>query len=137
MLKPRKIIAKKEIKQVRAIVSAERGALVTIELAVNALGHAIPPMFILPRLKYKDLFLKGEPPESIGAKKSSAWTTATEFLIYMDHFIRHTKPSFSYPVLLLLDHHQSHININVVEKVKTNSVIMLSSPLTAHTAYCH
>lgn len=50
VLKPRKIIAKKGIKQVGAIVSAERGTLVTVEMAVNALGHAVPPMFIFPRL---------------------------------------------------------------------------------------
>lgn len=128
VLKPRKIVAKKGIKQVGAIVSAERGTLVTVELAVNALGHTVPPMFIFPRLKYKDLFIKSGPPESIGAGNGSGWMTATEFLIYMDHFIKHTKPSSSDPILLLLDNHQSHIDINVVEKAKSNSIIMLSFP---------
>lgn len=128
VLKPRKIIAKKGIKQVGTIVSTERGTLVTVELAVNALGHAVPPMFIFPRLKYKDLFIKGGPPESIGAGNSSGWITATEFITYMDHFIKHTKPSPSDPILLLLDNHQSHIDISVVEKAKSNSIIMLSFP---------
>lgn len=128
VLKPRKIIAKRGIKQVGALVSAERGTLVTVELAVNALGHAVPPMFIFPRLKFKDLFLKGGPPESIGAGNGSGWMTATEFLIYMEHFIKHTKPSPSDPILLLLDNHQSHIDIFVVEKAKSNSIIMLSFP---------
>ncbi|XP_023240420.1 uncharacterized protein LOC111638880 [Centruroides sculpturatus] len=128
VLKPKKIIAKKGTKQVGAIVSAERGSLVTVELAANALGHTVPPMFIFPRLKYKDLFIKGGPPESIGAGNSSGWMTATEFLIYMDHFIKHTRPSPSDPVLLLLDNHQSHVDINVVEKAKSNSIVMLSFP---------
>lgn len=52
VLKPRKIVAEKGTKQVGAIVSAERGTLVTVELAVNALGNTIPPMFVFPRLKY-------------------------------------------------------------------------------------
>ena len=126
--KPKKIVAGKGIKQVGSIVSAERGTLVTLEMAVNAFGNTIPPMFVFPRLKYKDLFIRDGPPESIGAGNSSGWMTATEFLIYMDHFIKHVKPTPSEPVLLLLDNHSSHTNINVVEKAKANGVIMLSFP---------
>lgn len=128
VLKPRKIIAKKGMKQVGGIVSAERGTLVTVELAVNALGNSIPPMFVFPRIKYKDIFIKGGPPESIGAGNSSGWMTATEFIIYMDHFIKHTCPTPSNPVLLILDNHHSHVDINVVEKAKANSIVMLSFP---------
>ncbi|KYQ51416.1 hypothetical protein ALC60_09471 [Trachymyrmex zeteki] len=86
--KAKKIIAKKGIKQVGSI-SAERSTLLTIEMAVSASRNTIPPMFIFPRLKYKDLFIKDGPPELIGAGNSSGWMTATEFLIHMDHFIKH------------------------------------------------
>uniref|UniRef100_A0A2H1WYS1 SFRICE_036224 n=1 Tax=Spodoptera frugiperda TaxID=7108 RepID=A0A2H1WYS1_SPOFR len=54
--------------------------------------------------------------------------TATEFLTYIDHFIKFTKPTPEEPVLLLLDNHSSHVDINVVEKAKANSIIMLSFP---------
>lgn len=128
VLKPKKIVAKKGIKQVGATVSAERGTLVTIELAANAAGNTLPPMFVFPRLKYKDLFLRDGPPESIGAGNKSGWMTSVEFMVYMDHFIKFTKPTPEEPVLLLLDNHTSHIDINVVEKAKANSVIMLSFP---------
>lgn len=74
------------------------------------------------------MFIKCGPPESTGAGNKSGWMTATEFIIYMDHFIKHTKPSPSDPVLLLLDNHQSHIDINEVEKAKANSIIMLLFP---------
>ncbi|XP_026324406.1 uncharacterized protein LOC113233496, partial [Hyposmocoma kahamanoa] len=128
VLKPRKILAKKGAKQVGALVSSELGTLVTVELAANALENTVPPMFIFPRLKYKDIFIKGGPPESIGAGNSSGWMTAKEFLIYIDHFIKHTRPTPTDPVLLLLDNHQSHVDINVVEKAKANSIVMLSFP---------
>ncbi|CAB3250214.1 unnamed protein product [Arctia plantaginis] len=128
VLKPKKIVAAKGVKRVGAIVSAERGTLVTVELAANAVGNTVPPMFIFPRLKYKDLFIRDGPTESIGAGNSSGWMTAKEFLIFMDHFIKHTKPTPEDPVLLLLDNHQSHVDIDVVEKAKANSVIMLSFP---------
>lgn len=128
VLKPRKIVAQKGTKQVGAIVSAERGTLVTVELAASAAGNTIPPMFVFPRLKYKDLFLREGPPESIGAGNSSGWMTTTEFSTYIDHFIKFTKPTAEEPVLLLLDNHCSHIDINVIEKAKANSIIMLSFP---------
>lgn len=128
VLRQKKIVASKGVKQVGAIVSAERGTLVTVELAANAAGNTIPPMFIFPRLKYKDLFLRDGPPESIAAGNSSGWMTAKEFLIFMDHFIKHTKPTPEDPVLLLLDNHQSHVDIDVVEKAKATSIIMLSFP---------
>ncbi|CAK1596475.1 unnamed protein product [Parnassius mnemosyne] len=54
--------------------------------------------------------------------------TATEFLTYMDHFIKFSKPTTEEPVLPLLDNHSSHVDINVVEKAKANSIIMLSFP---------
>lgn len=128
VLKPKKIVAQKGAKQVGAIVSAERGTLVTVELAASAAGNTIPPMFVFPRLKFKNLFLRDGPSESIGAGNKSGWMTATEFLTYIDHFIKFTKPTPEEPVLLLLDNHSSHVDINVVEKAKANSIIMLSFP---------
>lgn len=89
---PKKIWAEKGIKQVGAIVSGGRGTLVTVELAISALRNSIPPMFVFPRLKYKDLFIR-DGPDCIGAGDRFGWMTSTEFLVFMDHFIKHTKPS--------------------------------------------
>lgn len=52
--KPNRIIAKKGTRQVGGLTSAERGQLVTVACAVNAIGNFIPPMFIFPRLRYQD-----------------------------------------------------------------------------------
>lgn len=46
VLKPKKIVAQKGVKQIDAVVSAECGTLVTVELAANAAGNTIPPMFV-------------------------------------------------------------------------------------------
>ena len=48
--KPAKVLATTGAKQVGAIVSAERGQLVTLCCAVNAVGNSVPPMFIFPRV---------------------------------------------------------------------------------------
>ena len=52
--KPRKIVAATGSKQVGAIVLEERWQLVTLCCAVSATGNAIPPMFIFPRVHYKN-----------------------------------------------------------------------------------
>ena len=52
--KTKKIIAATGIKQVGAIVSSERGILVTLCCAINAVGNALPPMLIFPRVHCKD-----------------------------------------------------------------------------------
>ena len=123
MQKPKKIVAARGQKQVGAITSAERGTLVTL-----ALLNFIPPMFIFPRLKYSEMFIRGGPPDCIAAGNSSGWMTEKEFLVFMDHFIKHAKPTEEEPILSMLDNHNSHIHIEVVEKAKANNVIMLSFP---------
>ena len=59
--KPTKIVAATGIKQVGAIVSAERGQLVTVCCAVSATGNSVPPMFVFPRVNYRDHFVNGAP----------------------------------------------------------------------------
>ncbi|XP_039763643.1 uncharacterized protein LOC120636292 [Pararge aegeria] len=71
--KPKKIVAARGQKQVGAITSAERGVLVTLACAINAAGNSVPPMFVFPRIRYTDLFLRAGPSEAIGAGNSSGW----------------------------------------------------------------
>nr|CAI5830625.1 unnamed protein product [Callosobruchus analis] len=85
-------------------------------------------MSVFPRIKYRDYFVRDGPPGCIGAGNSSGWMTGLEFRIFMKHFIDHVKPSPSDPVLLLLDNHCSHLDIEVVETAKANNVVLLSFP---------
>lgn len=85
-------------------------------------------MFVFPRLKYSEIFVRVGSPDCIGAGNSSGWMTEKEFTVFMDHFIKHSKPTKEEPVLLLLDNHSSDVNIGVVEKCKENNVILLSFP---------
>ncbi|XP_059060761.1 uncharacterized protein LOC131853752 [Achroia grisella] len=126
--KPKKIVAGKGIKQVGAVTSAERGVLVTLEIATNAIGNAIPCMFVFPRIRYNDIFVRNGPPECIGVGNQSGWMTQKEFIRFIYHFIHHVKPSKEDPVLLLLENHSSHINVEVVNKAKDNNIVLLSFP---------
>jgi hypothetical protein len=125
---PSKIVARKGIKQVGAVTSAERGTLVTVEVAVNALGNGLPPMFVFPRKNYRDHFINGGPAGCIGTCSDSGWMTEQTFFQFMRHFITYSNASISHPVLLLLDNHSSHISVDLLNLCKDNGITMLSFP---------
>ncbi len=125
---PKQIVTEKGKKQVGSVTSAERGELVTVACAVNATGNAIPPMFIFPRVRFKESFMNGSPAGSIGHSTKSGWMNEEAFSIFLEHFIRHTNCSIDHPVLLILDHHESHISLKAVTTAKENGVVMLTLP---------
>ena len=126
--KPNKVLAARGVKQVGAIVSAERGQLVTLCCAVNAMGNTIPPMFVFPRVHFNKRFLHGAPIGSICEAYPSGWMTSNTFLVFMKHFIKYSHASIDRKVLLLLDNHESHISVQTIELAKANGVVMLSFP---------
>ena len=126
--KPAKVLATTGAKQVGAIVSAERGQLVTLCCAVNAVGNSVPPMFIFPRVNYRDNFVNGGPVGCVGTAHPSGWMTAAGFLTFLKHFVAHVRPSPTHKVILLLDNHVSHLSVDVLQFAKDNGVVMVSFP---------
>jgi hypothetical protein len=86
-----RIIVRKGVKQVEAMTSAERGSLVTMALAVSASGNYIPPFFGFPRKNYRGCFIANGPEGSAGSANKSGWMTGDDFLLFMEHCIKHTK----------------------------------------------
>ena len=126
--KQAKVLATTGAKQVGAIVSAERGQLVTFCCAVNAVGNSVPPMFIFPRVNYRDNFVNGGPVGCVGTAHPSGWMTAAGFLTFLKHFVAHVRPSPTDKVILLLDNHVSHLSVDVLQFAKYNGVVMVSFP---------
>ena len=126
--KPAKVLATTGAKQVGAIVSAERGQLVALCCAVNAVGNSVPPMFIFPRVNYRDNFVNGGPVGCVGTAHPSGWMTAAGFLTFLKHFVAHDRPSPTDKVILLLDNHVSHLSVDVLQFAKDNGVVMVSFP---------
>lgn len=123
-----RVVAEKGSKQVGGVTSSERGQLVTLCVAINAIGNSVPPMFIFPRKRYQDYFIRHGPPNSIGAGNGSGWMTCKEFAQFMEHFKKYVQPSAENPVLLLLDNHESHLDVEIIDFAKKNGIIMLSFP---------
>lgn len=97
-----KVVFEKETKQVGVLTSWESGILVTVTLAVNAIGNNVPPIFIFPRLRHKDRFFCVGPVRCIRTGMRSDGG---------NYFQKHTNASIENKVLLLLDNHQSHIGV--------------------------
>jgi hypothetical protein len=116
------------VKQIGSLTSAERGQLVTLCASVSAGGQAIPPFFVFPRVNFRDHFLRGGPIGSAGAAHKSGWMTDENFLKFLHHFVKHVKPSKDKPVLLIIDNHDSHLSIDVLDYAKDNGIVMLSFP---------
>lgn len=74
-----KVLAEKSQKQVGQFVSAERGELVTFLGIVTATGTALPPVYIFPRVHFKESFMQGSPMESLGLCNKSGWMTSDLF----------------------------------------------------------
>lgn len=120
-------------KQVGSITSAERGELVTVVCAVNAAGNAIPPMFIFPRVRFKDIFMIGAPPGAKGASTRTGWMNEDTWPEFLDHLIQHTKCTPDNPMLLILDNLKAHISFKAVEKARSNGIVLLTLP--PHTSH--
>lgn len=131
--RPSKIVAVKGTKQVGALTSGERGTLVTVCTAVNAVGNTVPPLFIFPRKKFQNFFINNGPPGCIGEANGSGWMNEETFLVFMKHFINHVRPTKEKKVLLLLDNHDSHLFIKTIELCRENGIILLSFP--PHTSH--
>lgn len=126
--KPPKIIATVGQKQVGKVTSSERGVLVTMCAAICANGQYIPPFFVFPRKNFKPHMIHGAPPGSKGTAYPSGWMTAENFLKFTEHLVEISRCSVDNKILLILDNHESHCDIRVLNYCKQNGVVLLTLP---------
>ncbi|XP_065574916.1 tigger transposable element-derived protein 1-like [Artemia franciscana] len=123
-----KVVAEKGSKQVGRITSAERGTLVTVVGCINAAGQSIAPFFVFPRVNWLQNFLNGTPPGSTGKCQPSGWMTAEIFPDMIRHLISQTSCSPTNRLLLIMDNHDSHVSLSVVNLCRENGIDVLTLP---------
>lgn len=128
-----KILAEKKQKQIGQLVSAERGELVTFGGIISASGNTIPPLFIFPRVHFKDHFMDGAPEGSLGVATKTGWINSNIFLKVLRHIQKITLCTKDNPILLLADNHESHVTIEAVDYARDNGIVYLSFP--PHTTH--
>lgn len=131
--KPRKIVAQKGRKQEGCIVSTERGFNVTVTCAISASGSYISPFVRFPRKRMSELLIKGCPAGIVGYANSSGWMDSEHFLKYLEHFAKHARASENRKVLLIIDDHSSHRNLDAILKARSLNIVMISLP--PHTSH--
>ena len=72
-------------------------------------------------------------PGAIGVPSPSGWIDTNLFVHYLHHFVEHTKPSESKPVLVILDGHQSHKLIEAIQFARDNYRRLITIP--PHTSH--
>ena len=110
------------------ITSAERGENVTLCACINAIAHALPPVYIFPRVHFKEHMLKGAPYDSLGLSAPSGWMNNDLFSQTLLHFIVHVHVSKSNPGLLILDDHRSHLDLEIITLAKKHGLEILTFP---------
>lgn len=131
--KHEKVMAKKNIRQVGKLTSAERGKNVTIMFCMSAIGQFIPPFFIFPRQRINDRLMINAPPESDAVAQPKGWINNEIFLKWLSHFVKFSKPAKESPILLVLDGHSSHKTLDVINFCRDNHIFLLSTP--PHTTH--
>lgn len=126
--RPQKVLAEKGIKQVSKVTSAERGTLVTTCCTISATGQYIPPVMIFPRTHFKDHMITGAPSGTLGLANPSGWMNSQCFYSVIQHFIKFTSSSIDKPTILIIDNHESHINVAALNLAKQNGIIILTVP---------
>ena len=116
-------------RQISSLQSAERGSLVTVVNCMSPTGYFIRPLLVFPRKNMKQELTNGTPPGSIHACHPSGWLESEIFSQWFLHFIKHTKPTKEYPVVLVVDGHYPHTrNLEVITLARENHVDIICLP---------
>ena len=110
------------------ITAQERGTLVTVCCCANAAGQALPPAMIFPKVNFKDYMLEGAPASALGVATATGLINAELFPQVLAHFNKHIACSKVKPALLLMDNHDSHCSLEVVDLDRENGLTIVTFP---------
>ena len=127
VMKPVKVLCEKG-KPVASQISRERGASMTFVGIVNAAGSFIPPVFIIPRKRWNDAFMRGTIHGSKGLLHQNGWMNGDLFLETLQHIQRKTYCSPDNKILLIMDNAECHMNIHAVEFANENGIVIVTLP---------
>ena len=110
------------------VVTSGDKTQITIMSCISAAGYAIPPCIIFQHKRKVDDYLRvGEVPDTYYNVSDSGWMNGAIFEDWFEnHFLFHAPAAR--PLILLLDGHSSHYNINAIKLATAARVIILCLP---------
>ena len=127
VMKPSKVVCARGL-PVAAQVSQERGETMTFVGIVNAVGQALPPVFIIPRKKWNPAFMRNTTFGSKGIFTPTGWMNGEVFVQTLEHVKERTGCSVDNKICLIIDNAKCHLNIHVVEYAENNGIKIVTLP---------
>lgn len=125
------ILAPRGSKSLYSITSANKQQITTLA-CINAAGQCIPPMHVFPGERFRSNPLEGAVPGAYFGRSESGWMDSELFYGWLSgHFVSSIPPAR--PVVLLLDGHSSHINLETAKFARDNGILLYClQPHTTH-----
>ena len=129
VMKPCKVVCAKGA-PVAAQVSQERGETMTFVGIVSAAGTSVPPVFILPRKRWCDSFMRCTVHGSKGlvTPAGNGWLDKDAFVECLKHLKEKTNCSLDNKVLVIIDNARVHKSCSAIEYCKANGIVVLTLP---------
>ena len=127
VMKPVKVVCEKG-QPVASQISRERGVTMTFLGIINAAGHFIPPVFIIPRKRWNDAFMRGTLDGSKGLLQSTGWMNGECFLETLKHIKEKTFCSPTNKILIIMDNAECHKSIYAIEYAQNNGICIVTLP---------
>ena len=114
------------------VYAAEKGKTHTILACISASGHVLLPMMIFPRKQTPPTnFREGAVAQTLFTNSTNGWINNDLFLQWFKFFLANIPPTW--PVLLIMDGHGTHMSIELIELARSSGVHLLCLP--SHTTH--
>ncbi|XP_067621255.1 uncharacterized protein [Eurosta solidaginis] len=125
----KQVLVRKCSKKVYNRTANDEKECLTVLLTVGAYGAISPPLVMFPYKRYVPSHITASMPKGWGMGHSdSGWMTSEAFFEYITNVFHPwlKEKGIKMPVVLFLDGHSSHININLSEYCKENKIILIA-----------
>ena len=127
-----KVLAPKGLRSVNKVSSGNKQQITTLA-CYNAAGEVIPPYHVFPGERFKQNPLQDGVPNSYFGRSENGWMTTPLFYGWLaNHFIKRIPAER--PVVLLVDGHGSHIDLEVSKLARENKILLYCLP--PHCTHC-
>ena len=108
-------------------VTSDTKTQITTLVAANAAGNVIPPMHVFPGIRFRYNPLEGCVEGAYFGRSDSGWMVTELFYGWLaNHFIKHI--TSERPVLLLVDGHTTHIDIETSKFCMHHGILLYCLP---------
>ncbi|XP_065915821.1 uncharacterized protein [Dysidea avara] len=124
--RPLKVVTLKGQKKIKCRTSGNK-TQTTVVACINAVGQAIPPYVIYNAKTLNPRWMENGVAGARYARSENGWIDTELFKIWLKyHFLQYAVSNR--PLLLILDGHKTHYNLEVCEYAKEQGVIMFCLP---------